>query len=504
MFYADYKRFSGSMILVHDISEIPKKLFSLAEKMKENIDLFSQLDYMIRKIPINESKNVDLQLLIQNLLYCSGDTSGRIFCGGFMWCIRIDTESSLATLGCVAQALMSKVTHLTIECTVETAAICCLFTDLCHQVGLQEKVKLAILSETTDRHSNVTVDLNNIYVSEMKSGCVGIVTARSDVDSAVDTFLAATNRRPWNIKKILVQESVLERFKNTLEWKTKSTQNTPKRMVDQKLEALSASVYNYEGKIFLCEFAGTELEKNSVNTILIDSYRTTKELLSLLKGLNHFAASLWCSDIAESNEIAFNIDSSIIWINDFCNFNGPPKSSQAFYSLIDSHFTTALVTECPEIDEVMKLRRSWLQIAKSKREDIVRDILVKAPKRMIAKARIDAKDINFAFDNFAHVENDTVCFGTETTPVILKWDEEITVAITIFIAKGGGLLLIPQKTYYRDNDFTKYVFEELREKGAPVLGVDKYRSCRCEVPVLKKPIYKMKVVWSNFGTMFSN
>ncbi|XP_052743889.1 uncharacterized protein LOC112047054 [Bicyclus anynana] len=506
------------MILVHNISEIPEKLFNLARKLEENVELFCQLDYLIRETPICETKNVEMQLLIQNLLDCSKNTPGRIFRGGF--------KTSLAVLGCVAQGLMSKITHVVIESSAQTAAVCSLFTDLCHQVGLKEKVRLALLDDNDIQYSSAALDLKEMHVyvpksyncylgvSELKNGIVGIVSAKSDVESAVDTFLASTDRFPWNVTKILLQEGVMEHFKKSLEWKINSTRDKYRnsyresRIIDDKLRTLSAAAYNYEKKIFLFEFTGKELDEDSFGIILVDAYRTTKELLAMLKGTNHFGASIWCNDIAESNEIAFNIESNIIWINDFCNFTGPPKSAQAFYSLVDAHFSTALIKETSDTDELMKLRESWLAIKKTKREDIVRNILKNAPMpknsfaRKMEMEKLDLKDIDAAFDNFSFVENNTLCYGVEMRPFLMKSIDPLDVATVLFILKGGGVVIDSRSI--NDNDaFTKYVFEELRDHGAPILSYKE--SFRYGIfRILASPIYKMKVVWSRFGTIFAN
>lgn len=41
----------------------------LAEVVLENMNLLCQLDYLVRKTPIEETRDVEIKLLVQNLIY---------------------------------------------------------------------------------------------------------------------------------------------------------------------------------------------------------------------------------------------------------------------------------------------------------------------------------------------------------------------------------------------------------------------------------------------------
>lgn len=74
--FADYQRYidlvpSSVWGNQGSVKALSFKLRALAELIEENKLLFAQIDYMVRKKPINESLNMDLKLIVQNILYVS-------------------------------------------------------------------------------------------------------------------------------------------------------------------------------------------------------------------------------------------------------------------------------------------------------------------------------------------------------------------------------------------------------------------------------------------------
>lgn len=267
-------------------SDLSAKFMDLAEVVLENMNLLCQLDYLVRKTPIEETRDVEIKLLVQNLIY-HGSREDEIGESRYkLTHIYMYDDIPLSTLGLIAASdqLSSIITS-----TQHTAVICSLFVELCHKVGLADCVYLLLVPNAyINRHLGQGLFFNK----ELRSGCVGIVTEKADIDSAIDTFLYATRRFPWNIDTIYVQECVLDQFKERIEWKTKE----PSSDFDKTIIKSCSSVRVYEDKMYLFEFAGN-IKKIRKNLIIVEAYRTNKELISFMSGIKTLGVSLWSSDV---------------------------------------------------------------------------------------------------------------------------------------------------------------------------------------------------------------
>lgn len=111
----------------------------------------------------------------------------------------------------------------------------------------------------------------------------------------------------------MVQESIYEEFKSVIAWNCKSKEDDGKEL-SVNVESKCTDVFKYKNKLFLLDFVGKleELDKDDKNVILVEAYRTTNELLSLInKSPKRNCISLWASGISEANEISLNIDAPL-------------------------------------------------------------------------------------------------------------------------------------------------------------------------------------------------
>ncbi|CAH0401684.1 unnamed protein product [Chilo suppressalis] len=299
-----------------EIHLIDFKLMKLRKELEINANLFSQIEFLIRKVPIDDVLNCDLKLISQNILYntTTSFTTPIKRCT----CILMD-NSPLALFGSVVQ-ILRKFTSCMIIVSRLRAVVGHLFVELCHKVGLNE-VELIF----DKRSSLVNIYFKNLDrgASSFDSGCVGVITENGDIDSAVDVLIETTVRHPWQLRRILVQENVYTTFKNAMRWKTQQDLGEQTKF--------SAESFSYKGKQFFLDYTQTD----RINEyIAVESYRTTKELLTLLNKYNNFYMSLWTSSLVESNEITHYASSDIVWINHFGVFDGPPQASQAIYGAV--------------------------------------------------------------------------------------------------------------------------------------------------------------------------
>ncbi|CAK1584946.1 unnamed protein product [Parnassius mnemosyne] len=486
--YADYDRpLATSSIEDHHnkltedhLAALSNKLQNLATNIFERKMLFAQIEYEIRKISVEETINHDIKLIVSNLLYVSSSPKRKYYKSKVLV---MNEKSPLATLGFVAQLLCAH-ENVIIEATVETAVLCHLFTEMCHQVGLNN-IYLAFVAKCLPGANDVT------EIKELQSCCMGVVTERSDIDSAVDVFLTSSVKFPWKISRILVQEAVSDRFKNTLAWKAKLN---PSNVNSDELKSKCSSFYGIGNKTFLSEFYG---DGPTGDYVMIEEYRTVKELLSLSKKYKPFSVSLWCSDVSESNEIAYGIDSTIVWINSYGSFGGPPKSSQAFYSIIDIAFSKIGVSKSFDLEKLLADRDKWIKLSAHKKLEILNVAFETARKSTVLSGNIAIDSID-RDENFARVENGEVCIGLEIpVGLVLFHDKSYRINdILPTILKGNAVL------YCWSDLMNSDMYSLMRKEGVPLNLVTGDKG-DFQVPS-QYSMYKIKVVRTNFGTIFAN
>ncbi|KAM3959392.1 uncharacterized protein ACR2FA_009192 [Aphomia sociella] len=447
----------------------------LAKKIAENADLFCQLEYLIRNKSIDDVKNIDLKLLGSSLL-----DNFKIKFESVALC----DNSPLAVLG---QMCFDK-NETTVFCTDKTVAVSHLFSNLCYEIGLTN-----VVLRNLNRPEKDVLD---------KFTCAGVVTEKSDIDSAIDAFLTSTSQYPWRLRQILVQESVFDSFKKAVEFKSKLSKHDDVD-VPEDLRRLSTESHVYKDKIFLYDYVGGDVVviDDRAHRVRVEAYRTTKELLSLIQNVT--VLSLWSSDISEAHEISIEAPSILIWINDFGNVEGPPMSSR----WLPSHLSIDIQDEIKKlksnaVELLLKSLKSWSRIdAKEKRLYTVNKGLEKyksdasSDRDLITSIEYDL--LSYKGHNSVEIENGRLYMNFDVpvgvmTSCIKKSDHVIDLIRSLLI--GNVHLVLEVEPQYVT------LLSKLQEAGVPVTVSRTELSKITRYPYF----YKSKTVISNFGTIFAN
>ncbi|KPI94523.1 hypothetical protein RR46_05775 [Papilio xuthus] len=480
--YSDYKRnidFVASSVWEDQdgVTTLSSNLKELADLIEENKLLFAQIDYMERKKPIKESLNIDMKLIVQNIMYVNRVMTQKRYTSNVL---AMQGRSPLCALGFVAQ-LVCGAGHVVVEAVPHTAVLCHLFVTLCRKAGLS--VSLAFVKEPS--LADIDCDL---IIREVQRGCIFVVTEQSDIDSAIDNFIVSASQDPWRIRRVLVQESIVEPLKQILEWRSNRFPNS--LLPTPNVECNSA--YNIHDRLFLFEYTGLE---HSDHHVVIEAYRTDEELLSLLNTYKPFTVSLWCADISQANQIAYGIDSTVIWINDFGSIDGPIKSSQAFYSIIDISYAKDRIELSIDVEKQTARALNWSKQDPSKRYTLLNmaiekteSIGVKEKKADVLKS-LEPIDFDGEDGNFVKVTNVGICVGIEkrAMPFVLFSEFEIKNVLKCLL-KGFGVVI--SSLSEKDK-----VFVDDLGKCAPILykGVSDSEEC---LVTSRFSQYKVKVVRS--------
>ncbi|XP_069361473.1 uncharacterized protein [Maniola hyperantus] len=442
------------------ISDTSTKFLALADKIKENEELFCQLEFLLRKIPINDTKNIDLKLITQSLVYKSAFLNADDFRS--YYAVPFERDTPLFQLGLLAYKMPN--VNFIIACSKETVAVCALFVELCRDVGLENDVTLAVLSEKEIKK------LWSKFVGELVGGCVGVVTARCDVDSAVDALLAATTRYPWKLSSVLVQEAAMERFTRALEWKTREDDA---RDVPLVLEPVAG-------------------EPRGVR---VEAFRSTREALALLEARAPLAVAAWASDLAEAHEIALRVSAPLVWLNGHGQFDGPPAAAAALYCKNDwEPGVTAYVSEPGLVATLLRVRAAWLELAPTTRLERVRAVLQQFHAR--SATRLDGA-VGLRADSTVAVDSG-ICIVRRTPVEFAKIHEDyIEQSFSRFLnyLVEGGAVLISSFTENCGGD-VKLLSELLARADVPVIESDFF--------ITSTTMYKIKTIWISIGTIFAN
>ncbi|XP_045777368.1 uncharacterized protein LOC123875534 [Maniola jurtina] len=460
VYYVDIK--PSELTDESEISDISKKFSALADKIKENAQLFCQLEFLLRKIPINDTNNVDLKLITQSLVYKSAFLNSDDITTYNV--VPFHKDTPLFQLGLLAYQKPNL--NFIIACSKETVAVCTLFVELCQNVGLEKAVTLAVLSEKDLK------EYRNEFIEDMVGGCVGVVTARCDVDSAVDALLASTTRYPWKLSSVLVQEAAMERFARALEWKTR---DAAAREVSLVLEPVAGEPRG----------------------VPVEAFRSTREALALLAARAPLAVAAWASDSAEAHEIALGVPAPLVWLNGQCQFDGPPAAAAALYCISKDDSTSEVIADVLGADALEELRcerAAWLQLAPMTRLERVRAVLQQFHAH--SATQLDGA-VGLRADSAFAVDSG-ICI-VRRTPVELAiidqdYIEQSFLRFLNYLVEGGVVLISSDREICRD---VKLLSELLSKANVPVTDSDITSN-------MTTTMYKTKTIWISIGTIFAN
>ncbi|CAH2042729.1 unnamed protein product, partial [Iphiclides podalirius] len=473
LIYADYTRtlpnnaLEYSDILSQDyVAGFPQKFLRLVQDIEAKQMLFAETEYMLRKIPIEQTVNFDLKLIVQNIMHVSSSMRLKFYKSNV---IVMRETSPLATLGFVAQLLCAH-SDVVIESSAQTAVLCHIFTVACHNAGLNN-VKLALVENSPSGGNDVT------EIPELLSGCVAVVTGSADVDSAVDALIAAPDKGPWRLGRVSVQECIGERFRRALSWKSALEGSNPQL-------GAARTAYAANGKLFSYEHHGRGVN----DLVAVDEYRTVRELLSLSNACAPLALSLWCGGVAEANEIAHNSSADLVWINGYGAFAGPPAASQGFYSILDVAFAGIGVPATAV--QTLSKSGAWMKLTADKR----RELLYAAWEQFgIASVSLDTE---FGADSFASVEGPFLCIGIRRPAGLVACLGRDSSREALAASLAGNAVL------FGDAAWQKPIHEAMAAAGAPVATFRPLEGDRSVPSALSS--CRTKVVWTSFGTVFAN
>ncbi|XP_028173624.1 uncharacterized protein LOC114362418 [Ostrinia furnacalis] len=471
------------------LDQLNEKFKRLATEVTKHAETFCQMEYLIRKIPVNEVRDYDIRLIVQNFT-CNSSKQTNQFSDFFLNYdyLTMGENTPLAKLGSIMQLMGRGVRDIEIVCTKNTAAVCSLFKELCHSVGFDNISTVFV--ESVDELETKKIPMNILSVT---TGCIGVVTEGCDIDSAIDTFLKTTTRYPWKLSRVLVQESVYAGFKKAFSWKASLKADGADQIL-APIKHLCANAFQYDDKTFLVDYAGNPEAVGPM--VPIEAYRTTKELISLVKKHRVKYLSLWASDIAQANEIAYNAPSSVVWINSYGTFDGPVQASQAIYAnMIDDDYLDVL-DDLPNCDEVMDRQEVWAKTPLEDRRRIVLDLTTGSDFQMLRDALQ-----SYEGDNFVHVDKDRMCVGlTEPLEFVLVDASFKSVGVWNFarmLLCGSALIL----TRCLEAPFHDYLERLARDsQNIPIM----YSECYFSTPEVRAILHNTKVISTNFGTIFAN
>ncbi|EAT35409.1 AAEL012427-PA [Aedes aegypti] len=171
------------------------------------------------------------------------------------------------------------------------------------------------------------------------SFCTMIVFDSSDLESATDVLAKAWENCsvPWEIRSLLVQETVQEKFIQLLESKLKPFPTSHIPLQDKLQSAIDkatstglrvirpegvkdstapAVVYGSSVDFFLPAHA---LEPSPV--VVMNVFRTPKEAISLVNKSNGGSVSLWTEQLCLAMETAYAVEAQTVWVNTYARFN---------------------------------------------------------------------------------------------------------------------------------------------------------------------------------------
>lgn len=315
---------------------------------------------------------------------------------------------------------------------------------------------------------------------------------------------------PWKLNKIWVQECIYDEFKLALSRKC----NTKKSSGCSETK-LSDNEFIIEGKHFLIDFSEDILntEKTNHHTVLVEAYRTNKELISLLNTKDYFL-SLWASDISEANEIVYSIATPVVWINDYGCFYGPPKASQAIFSDVsiqrDEYLKHSHWLFKEDFKELNDRLDKWKMLSYEKRKEIINNVLFK--KAICDEIFQFIDDINQPDPyKFIDITDRKVCVGIDSVHDSVKYldiDEDSLIAVCKALLHGNIYVICRQPIGYE----FKNILDALFDVGVPILidsvdsSLKRMDSDKVEIELISFYIYllKTRVIMSNYGTIFAN
>lgn len=174
--------------------------------------------------------------------------------------------------------------------------------------------------------------------------CTMIVCDSGDIETASDILVNAFNENslPWRIRNVYVQETIKQRFIESIAHKlrpfdesfrgNKDLITTTNRAIDMAHKMGLTIIRSNDdqdgfipsvilGQNWNYFYEDPKLDSIEPFLILLNVYRTPKELISLAKPNLRGSVTLWSENISLAYEIVNHLDVGTVWINSYGVFN---------------------------------------------------------------------------------------------------------------------------------------------------------------------------------------
>ncbi|CAD0202941.1 unnamed protein product [Chrysodeixis includens] len=459
---------------------ITEKLNDLASSISRNEELIAGLEYMYRNIPVEDTKT-QLNIITKHLTSYAPVLESEEIVGSYETSIQILSDDPLLIFGNIKRLLFSK--YITFVATRSSAYVAHFFTELSYDCGLDVYLEFTN-EENLPLRTNIGWD----------SGTVAVVSEDADVDSAVDKLITSSKLAPWRLKRILVQESVYQQFKDALTWKC----NLKGKKDETVSKILCSATLTYDDRTFIIDPVDLVNEYAGVS---VEAYRTTKEMLSMIQqGKTHYL-SLWSNGIAEINEVAHRSGSPIVWINNLAEFRGPSQITHAIYT---DRFDELKIQNCANTSALLKTLKDWQNTKFEVRKRILCSLHPVIESLVPSEVADNIREslLECQMKSFVDVGDNYVCVG-KSSPVgiiLVSRDNIFTPRTFKLLLYGNAILTLSGHLE------SKEIRKPYCTRNVPIESITEVNKVTdgngTSVHVSLDSTFK--AIWTNSGTIFAN
>ncbi|KAH9631728.1 hypothetical protein HF086_014729 [Spodoptera exigua] len=266
---------------------------------------------------------------------------------------------------------------------------------------------------------------------------------------------------------------------------------------------LCSQALTYEGRTFLID--PVQVVEAQQSFVIVEAYRTAKEVISILQQDEPHYLSLWINGIAQINEFTQNTNAAVVWVNNIGDIRGPPLVARALHPVLQDkyHSTTIFNEKNDRIAKLVKLSQPWSKMDLDSRRDILMNVLQKymlSDPQNLDYTHVRKSLLNLTSESFVQTGKDYTCTGLwKPAGFIALPATEWSLSLAVTLALQGNALV-----FYSLETPSKVPNVELLEAaGVPVVHVE---SCPSKpiTPGLRGPTRTLQVIWTNSGTIFAN
>lgn len=213
----------------------------------------------------------------------------------------------------------------------------------CQALNLRGKTTLNVVTDRK-RKTLITKLFGNNFIEELTEhsefvsciSCTQVIFDSSDVASAIDELIMCLSDRtnaPWRIRSVYIQESLRNVIQDLLtpERLNAASSGTIVKLSDAEKQKNDELVKRFGGKLLESDnirllfgvppkyLPVATYKTVFTNPVAVNFFRTTKELIQLVKGdfesEEEHLASIWTENVGLLYEVTAEINAEIIWNN---------------------------------------------------------------------------------------------------------------------------------------------------------------------------------------------